>query len=207
MKTYSDASDDVIRTITRMRREFHSPDLDEVTIGALFVFNLQSTLPVLKHHGYPAQAVCRITPTRSRALGVPDVIIEIDRSNWLTLSPRQRDALIDHELCHIERVLHKRTGIPATDTVDRPKLKIRRHDHEYGWFDEVAQRHGEYSPEVRQARQLLEMTGQLYFDFGGDVAGRDRAEPSDEGSEPAASPSELPDAANQTHALAAAGAA
>ena len=31
---------------------------------------------------------------------------------------------------------------------------------------EVARRHGEASPEMRQAKQLLASTDQLYFDFG-----------------------------------------
>jgi len=42
---------------------------------------------------------------------------------------------------------------------------MRKHDHQFGWFDAVAQRHGEASPEVRQARVLMESSGQLYFDF------------------------------------------
>jgi hypothetical protein len=54
---------------------------------------------------------------------------------------------------------------PAFDALDRPKLAMRKHDHQFGWFDEVAQRHGEASPEVRQARVLMEKSGQLYFDF------------------------------------------
>jgi hypothetical protein len=55
--------------------------------------------------------------------------------------------------------------VPVFDAVGRPKLLMRKHDHQFGWFDEVAQRHGEASPEVRQARVLMESSGQLYFDF------------------------------------------
>jgi hypothetical protein len=50
--------------------------------------------------------------------------------------------------------------------LDRPKLTLRRHDFQAGWFHEIAQRHGEASPEVRSAKQLMAGTGQLYFDFG-----------------------------------------
>jgi hypothetical protein len=164
MKSYSHASDDVIQCIVRMRTQHHD-HLEEVTIAALFVFDLEATEPVLTHGGYPAQAVCRITPIRDRALGVPDALIIVDRSNWSMLSPPQRDALIDHELYHLDRVLDEETGIPKTDAVDRPKLAIRKHDHQFGWFDAIAQRHGDASPEVRQAKQLLRQTDQLYFDF------------------------------------------
>lgn len=166
MKSYSLASEDVERIIAAVREEYYSPDLDGVTVGALFVFDLEATEPVLTHGGYPAQAVCRITPVWDRALGVADAVIVIDRSNWLMLGAPQRHALIDHELHHLERVLDEDTDLPKSDAVDRPKLRIRRHDHQLGWFDVVAERHGEASIEVRQARQLIAATGQLYLDFG-----------------------------------------
>lgn len=161
MKSYSQASSDVERTIERMREQFHSPDLDGVTISALFVFDLEATEPVLKHHGYPAQAVIRITPVRDRVLGVADAVIVIDRSNWQMLTPAQRDALIDHELYHLERVLDEETELPLTDAVDRPKLRIRRHDQEIGVFVEVARRHGDASAEARTVRGLLASMAQL----------------------------------------------
>lgn len=167
MKTYSRASSDVIEThITRILDVYH-PDLDGVTVGALFVFDDEETsLQVLKHQGYPAVAQVRITPIRDRALGVADAVIVIDRASWLMMSAPQRDALIDHELYHLVRVIDEETGRPKTDAVGRPKLKIRQHDHQLGWFDEIAKRHGEASPEMRQAKQLIEQTQQLYFDFG-----------------------------------------
>lgn len=167
MKSYCQASDDVLQTITRMRAEYYAEDLEDVTIAALFVYDLEASEPVLTHGGYPAQAVCRITPLRDRALGVADAVIVIDRWNWLLLSAKQRDALIDHELHHLDRVVDEETDEPKTDAVDRPKLAIRKHDHQFGWFDAIAQRHGDASPEVRQAKQLIASTGQLYLDFGG----------------------------------------
>jgi hypothetical protein len=166
MKSYSHASDDVARHIERMREEYYSPDLDGVTVDALFVFDLEATEPVLTHGGYPAQAVCRLTPVRDRALGVADVVIVIDRSNWITLTGAERDALIDHELHHIERVLEEETEVPKTDAVDRPKLRLRKHDHQFGWFDAIAERHADASPEIRQAKSLMAKTGQMYLDFG-----------------------------------------
>lgn len=172
MKSYSQASEDVMRIIERVRIEYYSPDLDGVTVAALFVYDLEASEPVLTHGGYPAQAVCRITPVRDRALGVADAVIVIDRSNWLMLTQNQREALIDHELHHLERVVDEDTELPKIDAVDRPKLAIRKHDHQFGWFDVIAERHGDASPEVRQAKQLIAATGQLYLDFG---AGKQKA--------------------------------
>jgi hypothetical protein len=166
MKSYSRASVDVTDLIEEVREEFHAPELDGVTVEALFVYDLEASEPVLTHGGYPAQAVVRITPVRDRALGVADAVIIVDRSNWLTLSRAQRSALLDHELYHLERVVDEDTELPKCDAVDRPKLAIRKHDHQFGWFDAIAERHGDSSPEVRQAKSLIARTGQLYLDFG-----------------------------------------
>jgi hypothetical protein len=165
VKTYSQASDDVLRIIEAIRSQYHSPDLDGVIIGARFVYDTEASEPVLKHGGYPAQAVCRITPVADRAMGMPDALITIDRSNWISLTPAQRNALIDHEITHLERAVEKETGLPKFDAVDRPKLKMRRHDHQLGWFDRVADRHGKASAEVRQATALMQESGQIYWDF------------------------------------------
>lgn len=165
MKTYSRAPD-VEPTITNMAYDHHM-ELAGVRVGALFVFDEEATHEsVLKHQGYPAQAMIKITSLRDRTLGIADAVIVVDRANWLTLSQPQRDALIDHELTHLVRVLDKESGRPKFDALGRPKLRLRQHDHQLGWFAEVAQRHGEASPEVRQAEALIHATGQLYFNFG-----------------------------------------
>lgn len=179
MKTYSPAPD-ATACIDRIQTEHHA-ELDGVTVSALFVFDTEATEPVLKHQGYPAAAVVRITPIRDRAQGLTDAGIVVDRSVWMTLSQPQRDALIDHELTHLTRVLDKDTGSPTCDVLDRPKLAMRRHDHQFGWFDEVAQRHGEASAEVRQAKRLMDSSAQLYFDFsrpvGSPVGKRPKSNP------------------------------
>jgi hypothetical protein len=163
MKTYSPAPDAAL-CVEKIQTSYHE-DLEGVTVAALFVFDDESSESVLKHQGYPAGAVVRITPIKDRALGLADATIVIDRAGWLTLWARQRAALIDHELTHLVRKLDKETGELLTDAQDRPKLGMQRHDHQFGWFDRVAQRHGEASAEVRQARHLVESSGQLYFDF------------------------------------------
>jgi hypothetical protein len=165
MKSYSQASGDVLDLIDEVRNVYYSPDLDGVTIAALFIYDLEATESVLTHGGYPAQAVVRLTPVRDRALGVADAVIILDRSNWITLTRAQRTALLDHELHHLDRVLDEETELPQCDAVDRPKLRIRKHDHQFGWFDAIAERHGDSSPEVRQAKSLIARTGQLYLDF------------------------------------------
>jgi hypothetical protein len=163
MKTYSHApdADDVVKKI---HYEYHE-DLVGVTVSALFVFDHESSKSVLKHQGYPAGAVVRITPLKDRALGIADATIIIDRAGWLALSQRQRDALVDHELTHLTRKVDKESGKPACDVLDRPTLVMRRHDHNIGFFTEVAARHREAAPEVRLATQLMTEMRQLQFNF------------------------------------------
>lgn len=165
MKSYSQVSEEIHRMIELIRADYHE-ELEGVTVGALFVFDDESTEPVLKHGGYPAAAMVRITGLRDRALAVPDAVIIIDQAYWRTLGRPEQEALIDHELQHLERLLDDKTGDPKYDALGRPKLAIRRHDRQYGWFDIIARRHGAASPEVRQAKSLLAETDQLYFEFG-----------------------------------------
>jgi hypothetical protein len=164
MKTYSNASSDLTDCIARMLDDFH-PDLSDTEVSALFVFDDEDSLPCLKHQGYSAAAVVRITPVRERALGVADAVIVVDRATWQTLSAVQKDALIDHELEHLDRVVDAETGKPKYDALDRPKLRMRRHDHQIGFFTEVVSRHGEAAMEVQSVRHLMEAASQLRFDF------------------------------------------
>ena len=45
----------------------------------------------------------------------------------------------------------------------RPELKLRKHDHEFGWFERVAQRHGAHSQERIQAARMMDSSGQAYW--------------------------------------------
>ncbi len=165
MKTYSAASDDALSTIDRMRKAHHE-ELDDVTVAALFIFDdEESSEQVLTHGGYPAAATVKITNLRDRALGVADAVIVIDRAYWVSITAAERDALMDHELYHLERAREEESGTPKIDAIGRPKLEMRKHDRQFGWFDEIARRHGPNSGEVKQASSLLAETEQLYFDF------------------------------------------
>ncbi len=77
---------------------------------------------------------------------------------------------MDHELTHLE--LAEKEGAPVLDDGGRPKLKMRLHDYEFGWFTEVAERHKENAIEVQQARALIDGDGQVYFPFLADEMSR-----------------------------------
>jgi hypothetical protein len=166
MKTYSKASQDVLDHIERMKQAHHEADLGEATVDALFVFDDEdSHSQVLTHNGYPAAAMVKITGLKDRALGIADAVIIIDRAYWSACTAAQRDALMDHELQHLERAFDEETGDGKSDPLGRPLLRSRKHDYQMGWFAAVAERHGQDSPEVRQAKALIADTKQLFFDF------------------------------------------
>lgn len=153
----------------------HHPDLHEheVTVGIVLATTDDPDKPAVKLHGYPCAAVVSITPYKQRIHGVADALITIDAANWDDLSPRQRESRIAHELTHLTVSLDKK-GFAKADDIGRPKLKMRLHDVEVGWFVGIAERYGEDSYEVQQARQIHEKHGQLLFAFAADVIPMER---------------------------------
>lgn len=163
--TYDKANSDVTQLVKAVAAEFHAELVRyEVSIDVLMANNPDGD--AVTHGGYPAQAKIRIVSLKDRAKGCKDAELIIDESNWRDLTDEQRRALIDHELQHLE-VKFKDGGV-ALDDLGRPKLSMRKHDWQMGWFDVIARRHGEASPEVRQASELMGRQGQLYFGFAAD---------------------------------------
>lgn len=123
--------------------------------------------PALKLAGYPCLATIKIRGPKDRAEGRGDALLTLDGYRWDELDEPEKRALIDHELTHLELDCDGKGNLKRDD-YGRPKLTIRLHDHQFGWFDAVALRHGEHSQEVQQARAFRDASGQLYFAFAGD---------------------------------------
>lgn len=165
MKTYTQASEDVSERVSQLVKR-HYPELVEnkVKIDLLFVSH-DGDGPALVHGGYAAVAVVRSLGPKERAMGRGDAEIVIDEERYHDKNFAERDALIDHELYHLEVRKSRKTGLVKIDGQGRPLLKLRKHDRQFGWFDAIAERHGEASGEVRQALQLKATAGQFYFPF------------------------------------------
>lgn len=110
--------------------------------------------PALKQHGAPAIAIIKINPLKQRAHGLADAELVLDGDQWPTFSRAKRIAIMDHELTHLEPTL-------KNDDLGRPKLKMRQHDFQVGWFFDVAQRHGGESVEVEQFKAATYEFAQL----------------------------------------------
>lgn len=170
MKTYDQAPEEVRDRITKLIRRFH-PDLEkvQVRIDLLMASTDAEDAHAVTLGGYPCYAVVKILGPKERAMERGDAEIVIDRDEYEAMTPERRDALLDHELYHLE-IRRDKVGQPKRDDHQRPLLKMRKHDFNVGWFHEIARRHGVASIEVSQALSLREEQGQAYFDFDPAVA-------------------------------------
>lgn len=157
-KTYRECGQEVQDLGDRVLRQWHGNLIDAgLTINYLFVSDVDKdgeAKPALKHAGYPAIATVRINSLKDRAEGKSDVTITIDSYRWDEMSEAERLAVLDHEATHVELKTDADTGNLIRDDLGRPRLMMRLHDHQAGWFHEVAERHGRHSAEQVQLMEL-----------------------------------------------------
>jgi len=160
--THYDQPPEEVHEIINKLIDDHYPDLKEaaVKIDVLFAFN-DKTFAV-KCGGYPALAVVKINSLKARFKGQGDAEIIIDGDGYEAMSTEQREAVCDHELHHILVQRDKEQNIKRDD-LDRPKFRMKKHDYQLGWFREIAERHGQNSPEVYQAKLLWNNDGKTFF--------------------------------------------
>lgn len=82
----------------------------------------------------------------------PIFCVVISKDQWFMLSPSQKEALVDHELCHCE----------LTDEAD-PKATMRPHDLEE--FREIVQRHGLWLDDVEAMAKTMSLFGDNDWDL------------------------------------------
>ena len=154
MSWYSIANEEVNLTIQKVMRENHG-DLhaEGVTITALIARSEDG--PALKVGGREALGCIRVTKLTERTLGLGDALMILDGESMPAWSSMRLQAVIDHELRHLVLSKSKKTGEIQRDDEGRPKLRIRPHDFEFGWFARTAELYGEESYEVSQAREIV----------------------------------------------------
>jgi hypothetical protein len=154
MAWYSIANEEVNLTIQKVMKENHG-DLhaEGVTITALIARSEEG--PAIKVRGSEAVGCIRITKLAERTLGLGDAVMILDGESMIAWSSKRLQAVIDHELRHLMLAKNKKTGQIQRDDEGRPKLRIRPHDFEFGWFARTAELYGEESYEVSQAREIV----------------------------------------------------
>lgn len=167
---YTKATQEVTDLIDEVMRKHHEPlSAVGVTIQALMAYAAENDMnekagPALSMGGYACNAAIRKTPLRERVMGSADAEIVFDGDNWGDRHIDEKRAIIDHELEHLT-VSKKVSGEVILDTHGRPKLGMRLHDVQLGWFSAVAKRYGEASVEVVQAASLVQEHLDTYFPF------------------------------------------
>ena len=116
----------------------------------------------IKHNGHQAYGLARKIGLKDRAKGHGDCEVLLDRDWWTTADDASRLAVLDHELHHFEIVTDE-NGATKTDDLGRPRLRLRHHDLDIGWFNCIAERHGAASVERKQAAHIMAEFGQLYW--------------------------------------------
>lgn len=171
MPTYQRCPESVNQLANEIMCQYpdHAPLLDaKVKIDFVFAFadvdekTGVRTNVALTRNGVQALGLTRKLSLKDRAMGRGDAEIALDADYWLDVAVETQRALLDHELHHLA-VKMSPQGAVKRDDLNRPVLEIRHHDHDFGWFDVIAKRHGQYSIEQQQAKLMLEHSGQYYW--------------------------------------------
>jgi hypothetical protein len=155
MTTYVRGHSEIEPYVTKMLERYH-PQLRDAKVTFTYLFahaavdkNGDPKGPAVRFGGYAALAVIKIIGLKERADTRADAELTIDGDRWPELSEAGRYALVDHELEHLE-LKHDKDGNVQRDDLNRPKLVIRKHDHQFGWFDAIVRRHGKDAIEFDQ---------------------------------------------------------
>lgn len=170
MATYQKCPKEVREMALELMTKFesHTPLL-EIKVMLDFVFALadrdedgKMKGPAIVRKGFRVYGQAKIVTLKDRALGHGDAEILLDGDWWDEDSTEeQQRALLDHELHHI--AAKKVKGQYVYDDLGRPLLRLRNHDVEVGWFKLIAERHGEHSLEQRQAKMIMDGSGQYFW--------------------------------------------
>jgi hypothetical protein len=164
--------------VERAIEKYH-PELakEKVSIDTVIVARLdkdEQSVHAMKQAGYPIDAKIGVTSLQDRARGLADAKLVIDGLEWNSATDRQRVALIDHEVEHLDLVPVKPTKKEPDrvgnkrDDLGRPCLRIRPHDWQLAGFKDVVERHGQHSHEAKQFANFRAEYAQLNL-FGNEV--------------------------------------
>lgn len=160
MSTYQPADQATLDTVADVMEKYHGELHDAgVNVYVLMAYppqdeNGEDTAPAIMVNGYPAAGVIRLLNLKERSKFGYDAEMTLDALRWSESSQLEQEAIADHELTHLELVTDMEGNVKRDDA-ERPRLKMRRHDRHFGWFDIVAQRHKRNSMEVQQALEMV----------------------------------------------------
>jgi len=145
--------------VAAMMAAYHNELVDlEVAVAVTRAYKLDSEGnatdgPPLKMHGHACSAKVKVLSAQQRCHVDFDVEIIVDGALFDTLTARQKNAIIDHELEHLV-VVRDKEGVPKAHPSGRPQLKCKPDDFAVLGFFNIAARHQEHSVEVQSYNGL-----------------------------------------------------
>jgi hypothetical protein len=141
----------------------HHTDLAQAKIAVAWQLDVKAD-----RDGHMLLGRCRKATDLDREFREFDLVIMLNAQAWKELEPKQRLALVDHELCHAT-VATDKNGENIADERDRLCYRLKRHDLEE--FTAVVKRHGLYLSDVAEfAKVAIAHAGQKpLFDANGDA--------------------------------------
>lgn len=103
---------------------------------------------------------CRKASSLDREMHEWDFVILLNQEWWQdeSVTDIQRDALLDHELCHAGVKIDKQTNDPALDERGRIVYRLRKHDLEE--FACIAERYGLWKRDLETFAQAMRRSKQ-----------------------------------------------
>ena len=113
---YEKCDDDAPQTVTTraMMQKYHD-DLVKAGVKVEILLASNDEGSAVKLHGWPCYATIKVMSYKDRVAGSADARMIIDLDKWPDLHPNQREALIDHELEHLELVLDKLKKVKTSE--------------------------------------------------------------------------------------------
>ena len=148
MTTYQIADQDVLGRLASVM-EAHHPRLHQAQVMVIVLMALNPEGNAVTHSGYPCLACIKPLRLRDRVTKNADAELLIDESEWNQLRDEQQNALLDHELSHLDTVDAKEGEIGwQVDDLGRPKLRSVKGDFQPSdAFERVIARHGTFAVE------------------------------------------------------------
>lgn len=152
--TYEAAPKEVHELLKKVMKQYH-PLLvkQEVRVGIIFAANEDGG--AVKHGGYPCAAKIGIVSLKDRVEKNYEAELLIDHEWWKQSQVKHKEALLDHELSHIEPKFNDKMGTYEKDDLGRPKLISVLGDWNGGdGFAKIVERHGEFAAEVINLKKV-----------------------------------------------------
>ena len=169
----------LLHLLAEVMERYHRPLHDAGVRVGIVLAQSDGDSPPVTHGGYPAVAKIKIVALKDRLSKSFDAELLIDRQEFEDLTERQRAALIHHELCHVAlskysyRKAQDQYGNVieggeeeirfAADDLNRPKLKMRKGDRNFGdAFESTIKLYGSDALEFLHLGQLHDWAERVY---------------------------------------------